>query len=187
LNIIKLTFIIIFLIFRQSDSLLFVADTGNNRIIKIKTNDDLDPWCASGTFSNPRGIAIDSGTDAGVDDENVMYITDDNGIQKWKKDGNTFVTWWPTTGVKYTWTGVTPASLSLVYYTTASSGVKYIADTNNNRILSATNVIAATSWDMSLYGTGVSSLSPNSYNTPMSLDVTATGIVYIADTGLFFI
>lgn len=119
-----------------------------------------------------------------------MYITDDNGIQKWKKDGTTYVTWWPTTGgsagVKYSWGSITPNSLSVSYYTTASSGVKYIVDTNNDRILTGTNVAASTSWVMTLYGTDVSSLSPSSYNKPMCLDIDKNGILYIADTGLFY-
>jgi DNA-binding beta-propeller fold protein YncE len=76
---------------------LFVADTGNHRIVKFTSQGQMlaawgKPGAAAGEFSNPGALAIDS--------EGHVYVADsgNNRVQKFASDG-TYLTQWTSPGI----------------------------------------------------------------------------------------
>ena len=105
---------------------IYIADTGNNRILKYEPNGTLDitfgtNGSGDGQFSQPQGIAIDwSGK---------IYVADSNNnrVQIFEPNG-TFVAKWGQFGVS-DGNLSNPSGLCLL-----GNNELFIADTNNNRI-----------------------------------------------------
>ena len=104
----------------------YVADTGNNRIVKLSpTGRRCTDWGSRGTgdgrFRSPTGVAVDAaGTVYVLDSEN-------NRVQAFDGNGRLLAKW-----------GLRGAGLGEFSQPTAvavdCNGVVYVADTNNNRV-----------------------------------------------------
>jgi tripartite motif-containing protein 71 len=105
---------------------VFVADTGNNRVVKLAPGGYvLAAWgslgSSDGRFHNPAGIAVDAAGDVYVADtyNNRVEVFDANGrlLSKW--------------GVRGVGLGAfsQPAAIAV-----DCAGAVYVADTNNNRL-----------------------------------------------------
>jgi DNA-binding beta-propeller fold protein YncE len=104
----------------------YVADTANNRIVKLAAGGEvLTTWGSRGTadgrFHSPDGIAIDAAGD--------VYVLDgeNNRVQVFDGDGH-FLTRWGQRGVGFGHLSQ-PSAIAL-----DCNGSVYVADTNNNRI-----------------------------------------------------
>lgn len=117
----------------ESD-VLYVLDTGNNRVIRYDVSGAFgvftavgSPWGTAGTaakqFNNPSGIATD-GTNVYIAD------TDNNRIQKCLADGSTCAIW----GALGTYQGKFSSPKGIVYDDSQVPERVYVADTGNNRI-----------------------------------------------------
>jgi DNA-binding beta-propeller fold protein YncE len=104
----------------------YVADTGNNRIVKLTSAGNvLTLWGSRGTgegrFHSPNGIAIDGGGN--------VYVLDgeNNRVEVFDGEGH-FLTKWGQRGIGYGYFSQ-PSAIAL-----GCDGSAYVADTNNNRI-----------------------------------------------------
>jgi DNA-binding beta-propeller fold protein YncE len=123
----------------------YVADTANNRIVKLTPEGNvLTTWGSRGTgdgrFHSPNSIAIDGGGN--------VYVLDseNNRVEVFDGEGH-FLTKWGQRGVGYGYFSQ-PGALAL-----GCDGALYVADTNNNRIerfvlntANGSGCLAAGSW-----------------------------------------
>ncbi len=136
---------------------VYIADTGNNRILKYSNIGSLltswgTPGSANGQFNQPWGIAVDAAS---------VYVGDsgNNRVQKFTQAG-AFVSVWTVTGAH----GVATDGLGSLYVAGASAIGKY-------------TVAGAlvTSW-------GSAGAGNSQFNAPFGVAVDASGNVYVADT-----
>jgi RHS repeat-associated protein len=113
----------------SADGYLYVADTGNNRILKATTSGNLvAAWTyftgGSGYFNQPQGIAVSA--------DGYLYVADtgNNRILKATTSGNLVAAWTYFTGGSGYFNQ--PQGIAV-----SADGYLYVADTGNNRILKA--------------------------------------------------
>jgi DNA-binding beta-propeller fold protein YncE len=108
------------------DGNVYVADTGNNRVVELSpAGDVLDEWGSKGTdnghFRSPAGVAVDA---AGS-----VYVLDseNNRVQVFSANGQFLAKW----GVRGDGVGEfsQPSAIAV-----DCNGDVYVADTNNNRV-----------------------------------------------------
>ncbi len=105
---------------------VYVADTGNDRIVELSPlGGILTEWGSKGTtggrFRSPTGIAVDAAS--------RVYVVDgeNNRVQVFEPDGRALAKW----GLR----GTAPGELSQpTAIAVDCSGAVYVADTNNNRV-----------------------------------------------------
>ncbi|MHB1023837.1 MAG: virginiamycin B lyase family protein [Acidobacteriaceae bacterium] len=138
----------------STDGTLYIADTGNNRIIRL-TSSGSATVLGVGTLNAPNAVAIDFGKN--------LYIADTLNSRILKV----------TAGGSVSTVSTSPLILSAPSgLATDSAGNLFIADTNNNRIVEVT-----TSGSAQLLTTGTLSLSH-----PQGMAVDSSGNLFIADT-----
>ena len=151
-----------------ANSKLFVADTGNDRIVRYSTAVTLD--AAWGEYPSP-GVE-DSPIGVAVDGSNNVYVTNksDDVIQKFAADG-TFLQQWGGTG-STAGQLQNPAAIAV----SPMNGNIYVADTGNQRIQEFTPTGSfVTQWGS--FGTSVAM-----FDSPAGIAVDASGNVFVADT-----
>jgi DNA-binding beta-propeller fold protein YncE len=152
----------------DSSGNVYVADTGNNRVLKFNSSGALiTKWGSLGTgdgqFSSPRDLAVDSSGNVYVVD------TTNNRIQKFDSSG-TFVTKWGATGAGNGQFN-NPNGIAI-----SSVGNVYVADSTNNRIQRFnTSGTYASQWGTVGTGNG-------QFSSPQAIAIDSSGYVYVADT-----
>ncbi len=160
------------------DGTLYIADTGNHRILHMSpTGKTLHAWgsfgdssfseegAPEGTFNEPWGIAISS--------EGNVYVADtwNHRIQKFSPDGQ-FLMQWGYFGQAETSTAFWgPRDIAI-----DDSGRIYVTDTGNKRIVvfdSGGNFITEF---------GSPGLGSGQFDEPVSLAIDDEGLVYVTDT-----
>ncbi|HEY1738698.1 MAG TPA: fibronectin type III domain-containing protein [Acidimicrobiia bacterium] len=174
----------------DSSGNVFVADTYNNEIRKITPAGVVTTFAGSTTAGSANGTGTSASfngpSDIAIDASNNLYVADSNNNEIRK------IT---TSGVVTTFAGATTAGFANGTGTSArfslpeglnidSSGNIYVADTNNSRIRKITSAGVVTT----LAGTGTSGYLDGptgsaQFNTPTSVEVDASGNVYVADYG----
>ncbi len=150
---------------------LFVADSGNDRIVRCRTfgscstsvgESGTDP----GQFSNPRGVAVDpAGRIVVADTGNSRIQTCDFGV-------------FPVTCTTFGSAGTSAGQFdSPEGVAVDASGNIIIVDTGNNRIQTCDPTGA------SCTAFGGPGSDPGQFNSPTAADVTASGDIVITDTG----
>jgi DNA-binding beta-propeller fold protein YncE len=74
----------------SSDRTVFVADTGNNRVLVFRDDKLIQSWNEAGKFSSPSGIVATDSTDGwSFHKDNFVAVVDMNGqrLQKFSRDG----------------------------------------------------------------------------------------------------
>lgn len=138
----------------STDGTLYIADTGNNRIIRL-TSAGSATVLGVGTLNAPSAVAVDTGKN--------LYIADTLNSRILKV----------TAGGSVSTVSTSPEVLSSPSgLATDTSGNLFIADTNNNRI-----VEVAVGGSVQLVSTGSLSL-----NHPQGIAMDASGNLFIADT-----
>jgi DNA-binding beta-propeller fold protein YncE len=161
-----------------ADGTLYVADTGNHRIVHITTDGEvLNSWgsfadsatieggAPPGTFYEPWSVAI--GTDGSI----FVADTWNHRIQKFTPDGR-FITQWGIFGQGETGDAFWgPRDIAI-----DADGQVYITDTGNKRV-----VIFDENGN---YFTefGGAGLLPGQFDEPVSVAVDEEGLVFVADT-----
>jgi len=147
---------------------LFVADTGNDRIVRYSTATSLmTEWGAypgPGVEDTPTGLAVDGSGN--------VYVTNkaDDVIQKFAADGTYLLQWGGTGSTAGLFQN--PAAIAV----SPTNGNVYVADTANQRIQEfTTDGSYVTQWGS--FGTGA-----GMFNAPAGIAVDASGNVYVADT-----
>ncbi len=140
----------------NSDGTLYIADTNNNRIIRL-TSAGSTSVLGTGTLNAPSAVAVDTAKN--------LYIADTGNSRILKVSANGSVT------TVNTATLGTPLSAPSGLATDAAGNL-YIADTNNNRIVQVTAAGTA-----QLFSTGSLSL-----NHPQGIAIDSVGNLFIADT-----
>jgi tripartite motif-containing protein 71 len=129
----------------------YVADTGNDRVVKLSAGGGvLTAWGSRGTadgrFHSPGGVAVDAAGNVYVVD------TENNRVEEFDPNGRFLAKW-----------GVRGVGLGAFSQPTAvavgCSGSVYVADTNNNRIERFDPVFPA----------GVGCLAPGSWPPPLDV------------------
>ena len=142
---------------------VYVADTGNNRIVEVNAQGIASVLTVSGlgtALSAPNGIAIDGSGN--------LYIADTGNSRIVKVDSSGAGTVVATGGVTLS----APKGVAL-----DQSGNLFIADTGNNRIVEVTSGGSAAALTITV-SSGVSTLT-----NPIGLAVNVSGKLYIADSG----
>ena len=157
------------------DRSIYVADTGNSRIVRFDANGKfLATWGsrtsegeqppAAGTFFEPWGIALDA--------QGNVYVADtwNHRIQKFDANGN-FKTQWGSFGQlsdapDYLW-GPRGIAIGL-------DGRVYVTDTGNKRVV----VFDTNGKFLQAFGTGVD----DQLDEPVGIAIGDNGLVYVADT-----
>jgi DNA-binding beta-propeller fold protein YncE len=158
------------------DGSIYVADTGNHRVVHLDlTGQILNTWGsqtpanqvppAPGTFNEPWGITVDP--------QGNVYVADtwNHRIQKFSADG-TFLLEWGTGGVATEGSSLFwgPRSVAV----DPESGNVYVTDTGNKRVA----VFDANGTFLFDFGL----TEPGMLNEPVGLAIDPNGIVYVADT-----
>jgi hypothetical protein len=154
--------------------LVFVADTGNNRVQKFYSNGTfVAQWgsegAAEGQFRNPSGIAADIAGNVFVAD------TANYRIQKFNSSGG-FITKWGSAGTgNGTFnlpSGIAIDSLNII----DSTGAVYVADTGNHRIQKFNSSGGfITKW-------GSEGAADGQFELPQGVAIDSSGNVFVADT-----
>jgi tetratricopeptide (TPR) repeat protein len=146
---------------------VFVADSGNHRIVKFDSNGNfITKWGSKGKddgqFINPQGIAIDSAGD--------VYVTDDynHRIVKFDSNGN-FITKWGSFGID-DGQFINPQGIAI-----DSAGDVYVTDDNNHRIQKFdSNGNFITKW-------GSEGKDDGQFINPQGIAIDSAGYIYITD------
>jgi len=148
---------------------IYVADTGNNRIVKFDSNLDFlgkigSTGSGNGQFSNPSGVAVDGSGN--------IYVADssNNRIQKFDGEGNFL---W-TVGAYGTGNEQFQHPIGIAV---DSSGYVYVADSGNYRIQKI-DPSGAYVGQFGSKGTGNSQFS-----NPTGVAVDGSGNIYVSDAG----
>jgi sugar lactone lactonase YvrE len=158
-------------------SIIWIADTGNSRIVKWLSPSTEVLVCGSlgagaTQFNQPHGLFVDTTA------SNTLYVADTNNhrIQMWLPGASNGTT---VAGQ----TGVYGSSLNLLYLPRTlvldQNGYMYIVDYGNNRIVRW--ILGSTS---GILVAGIISRGnlPSQLNDPNSIRVDSTGAVIVADT-----
>ncbi len=168
---------------------VFVADTGNHKIRKITPAGVVTAFAGSGlvgstdgngasaSFSNPKGIAVDSGGNVFVADagnHKIRKITPAGVVTTLAGSGVGGIT--NGTGAAASFNSPSGVALDL-------SGNVFVGDTYNNRIrkitpAGAVTTFAGSGFNGSSDGTGATA----SFSFPEGVTVDANGNVFVADT-----
>jgi len=148
---------------------IYVADTGNNRIVKFDSSLDFlgkigSTGSGNSQFSNPSGVAVDGSGN--------IYVADssNNRIQKFDSDGNFL---W-TVGAFGSGNEQFNHPIGVVV---DSSGYVYVADSGNNRI----QKIDPSGNYVGQFGSKGSANNQFSYPTGVAVD--GSGNIYVSDSG----
>jgi len=150
---------------------LFIADTGNNRI--VETGDILGSnWRSIGKlgsgkmqFSSPWGVAIDS---AGK-----IYVSDSGNCRVVRMDDIIGLNW-----TSYGTCGAGPAQFSNPEGLWVDSiGRIYIADTGNNRIVRMDDITGTNFISLGGLGSGT-----GQFSSPAAVTTDSAGNIYVADS-----
>lgn len=161
------------------DGTIYVADSGNNRILHLDESGNLlDAWgeygasdynqgvmAPAGTFNEPWGVAV--GPDGSV------YVADtwNNRIQKFTSDGE-FVTLWGEFGAaetRYHFWGPRGVAVD-------EQGRVFVTDTGNKRVV----IFDRDGFDLAVFGGA--GMGVGQMDEPVGIEVDDQGRVYIADT-----
>jgi serine/threonine-protein kinase len=171
---------------------LYVADSVNNRILKISPSGTATTFLGSGAgLSGPQGVAVDASGDVYVADtgnNEVLEVTPSGSVSKLPgsynqpagvavdASGNVYVADTNANSILEI-SGATVSTLAPSFSFNApfgvavdSSGNVYVANTGSNTIVEIAKA------------TGQVTTLPGSFNTPFGLAVDAAGDVYVADT-----
>lgn len=150
---------------------LYVADTGNSRVLKFDTSGEFvsilgSNGSANGQFNAPTGITIDSSGN--------IYVLDagNNRVQKFNNQG-IFDIKWGTAGSgtgQFNFAGE-PAQIAL-----DGSNNVYVVDSGNNRV----QKFSSTGTYVSHIGNGGS--GNGQFSLPTGIDIDADGNIYVVDT-----
>jgi sugar lactone lactonase YvrE len=160
---------------------LYVADTGNNRIQKLKTDGTfVDSW---GSYGNENAL-LDSPADVAVDSSGYIYVADtgNNRIQKFNPDG----TWNSTWGTQGSRTGQfnKPSGIAV-----DSQGYVYVSDTENHRIqkfdsngryICSNKFLDKSILDLLGIDSSLIGIDKDNF-LPIGIDVDGSGNVWVAD------
>src|SRR5574338_1216313 len=157
------------------DGTLYIADTGNSRILHVDSSGTiLESWgsrtpegqmpAASGTFVEPWGVAV--GKDGNV------YVADtwNHRIQKFDAEGN-FLKEWGTFGQPDGGSGYLCGPRGI---TVSPDGLVYVTDTGNKRVV----VFDSDGAFLQEFGR----TAEIQLDEPVGIAVDAKGNVYVADT-----
>ncbi|MDH5606299.1 MAG: NHL repeat-containing protein, partial [Anaerolineae bacterium] len=159
------------------DGTLFVSDSRNHRILKIKDGEVIDQWgsltnpgeipAADGTFNEPWGLAVSP-------DGKYVYVADtwNHRVQKFTATGRFVSTWgyFDQSEDPYAMWG--PRDIA-----TDAEGNVYVSNTGNKRI----TVFEPDGTFITQFGEV--GFSPGEFDEPVGLAVDqSTGWVYVADT-----
>ena len=149
---------------------LFVADTGNDRIVRYSTAVSLD--AAWGQYTSPPNGVEDSPIGIAVDASGNVYVTSkaDDLVQRFSADG-TFLQEWGGTG-SVAGQFQNPAAIAV----SPTNGNVYVVDTGNQRVqeFTPTGTYVA-QWGS--FGTGA-----GMFSSPAGIAIDGSGNVYVADT-----
>jgi len=152
---------------------VYIADTGNNRI--VQTADILGSnWLTLGKlgsgakqFSAPWGVALDS---AGK-----IYVSDSGNCRIVRSD-NMLGLNWISYGTCGSGTGQFSAPEGL--WVDKTTGKIYVADTGNNRIVRMDDMTGTNFVSLGTLGTGT-----GQFSSPAAITTDPTGNIYVADNG----
>ncbi|MGH8227115.1 MAG: NHL repeat-containing protein, partial [Steroidobacteraceae bacterium] len=133
---------------------VYVADSGNSRIVEIASTGAVTTLLNSGQVSGPEGVAVDSSG-------NHVYVADTNQDEILEYSGGTVTTLAPA------WTFSAPAGVAV-----DSSGDVYVADTGNGWVE-----------EISTSGTATRLAKSFTFAAPTGIAVDSVGNVYVADAG----
>jgi sugar lactone lactonase YvrE len=158
-------------------SIIWIADTDNNRVVKWLSPSTGVLVCGSAgskanQFNGPEGLFVDTTT------SNTLYVADTSNqrIQMWLPGASTGTTVAGQTGVSGSGLNQLNKPSTLVLDQNRNM---YIVDYDNNRIMRW--VVGSTSGIL-VAGTTSYGVLPNQLNNPWSARVDSTGAVVVADT-----
>jgi len=189
----------------DKNNYVYVADDGNNRILKYTSDGRLvrswGSYCkiadntsgcgwgmpggqavGDGQFYSPHGIAVDA--------FGYIYVLDKNNrVQKFNSDGEFILKWdnadhggfaLPAPDPDPHCAGQTDCSIYMPRgIAVDSNGYVYVVDTGNNRIVKFTSE-GQYVYEKGSLGSGT---NPPQFNSPTHIEVDANDDVYVADTG----
>jgi serine/threonine protein kinase/DNA-binding beta-propeller fold protein YncE len=153
------------------DGTIYIADTDNSRIQKLSSSGQpLAQWGSLGTdpgqFSAPLGVAVDR--------QGNVYVADtvNDRIQKLSPDGKSLAQW----GSHGTEPGQfsSPSGLAV-----ADDGSIFVADTNNARV----QWLSPEGRYRAAFGSANPDAAEGPFNTPISVALDPTGVLYVLDSG----
>ncbi|CAF0989098.1 unnamed protein product [Adineta steineri] len=162
---------------QTSTSIIWIADTGNNRIVKWSSPSTSTIVCGtSGSgatqFSSPTGIFIDE------NDQNTMYVADtfNHRIQQWRSGD--------TSGKTVAGQPSVPGSaLNQLYFPSRVivdiNKNMFIVDTGNSRVV---RWIIGSSSGTIIAGNSAGGILPNQLNFPTSISFDSDGSLFVADS-----
>ena len=166
-------------IYCADDDILYIADSGNSRVVLIAPNSTTAIRIIWQVLpSNP----LQTPTDVFVTRASVYVIdASDFSVQKWPKDFSDSVIVAGTSGVKGNATDMMAFGSSYNIFVDKDGNV-YVSDNENNRVMrfpwnstnGTTGVVVA--------GTGVGGIEATQLNGPRGVFVTDDGTLYIADS-----
>ncbi len=156
------------------DGSIYVADSGNHRIVKLAPDGTpITAWGSQGTgpgqFNEPWGIAVDQ--------EGNVYVADtwNHRIQKFDAEGNFLLEWGfaAMTGGQLTEPGAFfgPRAIAI-----DAEGNLYVTDTGNKRV----QKFSPDGQFLAQYGGG--GAGPGQFDEPVGIAIGPEGNIYVADT-----
>ena len=187
----------------DSSENLYVADTGNNRVLyylkgsmtatrvygqggSFTTNTVNNGGVTANSLGGPTDIAVDSGNGVYIADTQnnrvLFYLSGSTTATRVYGQSGSFITNTANNG------GISANSLSNPNALTLdSAGNLYVSDSRNNRVLvySSGSTAATTVYGQAglFNGAGFTPITASSLNTPTDLSLDSSGNLYIADDG----